>query len=155
MDNTRPRIHLTVAAIIENEGKFLLVEEQDKTIESGHAVLNQPAGHVEPDESIIDAVIRETLEETARRFVPQMATGIYRWQHPNGHHYVRHCFYGQVGQPDATRELDDGIIDTVWLTLEEIRQQQARHRSPLVLRCIEDYLSGQHFPLTVYHDVCG
>jgi len=109
---------------------------------------------VELNENIIDAVIRETLEETAWQFSPEIATGIYRWQHPNGDLYIRHCFYGEVSQQDKGRTLDEGIVSSAWLTLDEIEQQKLRHRSPLVLRCIEDFLSGQHYPLSLYHDLC-
>ena len=138
--------------------KFLLVEEHDKNANGSpddtQTVLNQPAGHVELNENIIDAVIRETLEETAWQFSPEIATGIYRWQHPNGDLYIRHCFYGEVSQQDKGRTLDEGIVSTTWLTLDEIEQQKPRHRSPLVLHCIEDFLSGQHYPLSMYHDLC-
>lgn len=157
MQIQRPHIHLTVAAIVEDKGKFLLVEEHDKNAshypDDKQTVLNQPAGHVELNENIIDAVIRETLEETAWHFTPKVVTGIYRWQHPDGALYVRHCFYGEVSQHDKTRTLDEGIVSTTWLTLADIKQQSPRHRSPLVLRCIEDYLSGQYYPLSIYHDL--
>lgn len=157
MSQPQNKVHLTVAAIIEKQGKFLLVEEHDLTAESypddSCTVLNQPAGHVEFNENIIDAVIRETLEETAWHFTPQFATGIYHWQHPNSDIYIRHCFAGDVTSHEQERQLDEGIVNAVWLSMEEIKQQAARHRSPLVLKCLDDYLSGQQFPLHMYQQL--
>ncbi|MDY6981268.1 MAG: NUDIX hydrolase [Pseudomonadota bacterium] len=142
--------HLTVAAVIEQNGRFLMVEENVE----GHIVLNQPAGHVEAGESFIDAVIRETLEETAHPFEPQAVTGIYRWQHPdNGITFVRHAFCGAVGEPDADLELDDGILRALWLSPDELLAQRDKLRSPLVMQSIEDYLSGQRYPLKLYRDI--
>jgi 8-oxo-dGTP pyrophosphatase MutT (NUDIX family) len=120
----------------------------------GQIVLNQPAGHVEAGESFIQAVIRETLEETACPFVPDAVTGIYRWQHPeNGNTFIRHTFCGAVGQADTQRELDTGILRALWLSPDELRSQPQRLRSPLVMRSIEDYLQGQRFSLDLYHEV--
>ncbi len=145
-----PHLHLTVAAIIEKDDRFLLVEERIR----GKNVFNQPAGHVENGESFIDAVRRETLEETAWQFRPEAVTGIYRWVLPgSGETYFRHCFSGRVTDFDAGRTLDSDILRTVWLSLEELRQCQDRLRSPLVLRCLEDYLGGARFGLDLYHDV--
>lgn len=120
----------------------------------GQIVLNQPAGHVEVGESFIDAVIRETREETAHPFEPQAVTGIYRWQHPgNGITFVRHAFCGVVGQPDNDQPLDEGILRALWLTPDELLAQPDRLRSPLVMHSIEDYLSGQRYPLKLYRDI--
>ena len=142
--------HLTVAAVIEQNGRFLMVEEDVE----GHRVLNQPAGHVEAGESFIDAIIRETREETAHPFEPQAVTGIYRWQHPdNGITFVRHAFCGAVGEPDTNLELDEGILRTLWLSHEELLAQRDKLRSPLVIQSIEDYLNGQRYPLKLYRDI--
>lgn len=138
------RPHVTVAAVIEQNGKFLFVEEQaDQSI-----VLNQPAGHWEPNESLIDAAARETLEETACHFQPGALVGVYRWAHPaKDIVYLRFAFCGNVQGFDAERPLDSGILRAVWLTPEELRAQASRHRSPLVLRCVEDYLAGKRYAL--------
>lgn len=143
-------IHLTVAAVIEQDGKFLCVEEHA----DGTLRLNQPAGHLEPGESIIDGAVRETLEETAYDFVPVSVLGIYRWRHPRkGVTYVRVAFTGTVNGPRPGYPLDQGIERAVWLSPEALRAQQARHRSPLVLRCVEDHLAGRHYPLALLHDL--
>lgn len=157
MSKPENRTHLTVAAIIEQDGKFLLVEEHDTNAKTypddEYTVINQPAGHVEFNENIIDAVIRETLEETAWHFTPQFATGIYHWQHPNNDVFIRHCFAGKVHMHDKNRQLDEGIIRASWLSLDQVKMQTGRHRSPLVLMCIEDYLAGQQFPLKMYQQL--
>lgn len=120
----------------------------------GQIVLNQPAGHVEAGESFIDAVIRETREETAHPFHPDAVTGIYRWQHPgNGITFVRHAFTGSVGHADDNQPLDEGILRAVWLSREELLAQPERLRSPLVIQSIEDYLHGQRFSLELYRDI--
>lgn len=138
------RVSVTVAAIVERDGRFLLVEEQT---EEG-VRLNQPAGHLEPDESLTEAVAREALEETAYRFVPHDLLGVYRWHNAsNGISYVRFAFTGEVSGPETGRTLDQGILRALWLTPEELRSQAARHRSPLVQRCVQDYLAGRRFPL--------
>jgi 8-oxo-dGTP pyrophosphatase MutT (NUDIX family) len=138
--------HVTVAAVIEQDGKFLLVEEST----SQGLRFNQPAGHLEANESLFDAVVRETLEESAYQFVPKNVTGIYRWhsEHSNST-YLRFAFCGEVSGFESNRTLDTGILRAVWMTIEEIRAQHARHRSPLVLRCIEDYLTGHRYPLAL------
>jgi len=135
---------VTVAAIVESAGRYLLVEE-----ETLHGLqLNQPAGHLEPGESLIEAVMRETLEETTRRFTPSGWLGAYLAQAPKPHAqqsstYLRFAFVGTVSEPDAALQFDDGIVRTLWLTLAEVRAEQTRHRSPLVLRCIEDHAAGK------------
>lgn len=145
---------VTVAAVIERDGRYLLVEEH--TPEGLR--LNNPAGHLEPGESPAQGCAREALEETAHRFEPTALVGVYlsRFQRPaTGEDvtYVRFAFCGELGRFDPARELDDGIVRTLWLTPEEIRASADRHRSPLVLRCMEDHLRGQRFGLeTVYTD---
>jgi 8-oxo-dGTP pyrophosphatase MutT (NUDIX family) len=136
---------VTVAAVIERSGRFLLVEERIR----GHLVLNQPAGHLEDGEALLDAVIRETLEETAWQFTPEALLGIYQWRSPRGHTTLRIAFSGSVQAYDAARPLDPPIVTTHWLAHEEIVQRAARLRTPLVLRCIEDYLGGRRLALDV------
>ncbi|RME35654.1 MAG: NUDIX hydrolase [Gammaproteobacteria bacterium] len=140
------RPHATAAAVIEERGRFLLVEE----LADGRTVLNQPAGHLEPGESLIDAVCREVLEETAHRFRPEGLVGIYLYPHPDpssGITYLRVCFHGPSLGHDPERPLDEGIIRPLWLTRDELAAAPERLRSPMVLRCIDDYLCGRRFPL--------
>ena len=136
--------NVTVAAVIERDGKFLLVEEEtDDGIR-----FNQPAGHLECGESLLDAVVRETREETRYDFVPRALVGIYNWRHPvKDLTYLRFAFAGEVTGCDPERELDEGIIAPRWLSPEEIRASSERHRSPLILRCVEDWLAGRRYPL--------
>jgi 8-oxo-dGTP pyrophosphatase MutT (NUDIX family) len=142
--------NVVVAAIIERGGKFLLVEENAE----GRLVLNQPAGHLDEGESLLDAVVRETLEETAWHFTPEALLGVYRWPHPtNDITYLRFAFIGRVTRHDEKRTLDREIVRTLWLTPEEIRAERARHRSPQVQRCLEDYLAGQYYPLDLLKDL--
>jgi 8-oxo-dGTP pyrophosphatase MutT (NUDIX family) len=140
---------VTVAAVAEHEGRFLLVEEHT---ERG-LLFNQPAGHLEADESIVAAVVRETIEETGWEFIPEHLIGVYRWQ-PSGSAvtYVRFAFSGRLGTHHADRALDTGIVRAVWLSPEEIRAGRDRHRSPLVVRCMEDYLAGIRAPLDLLVD---
>ena len=136
----------TVAAIVELNGKFLLVEEMT---ERGNR-FNQPAGHLEDNETLLEAVIRETLEESAYDFIPEAIAGIYQWKHPhNNTTYMRFAFIGKVGAHYPTQQLDDGIIRAVWMTADEIRVNQHLTRSSQVLVCIEDYLAGKSYPLEV------
>ena len=138
--------HVTVAAVIEHDGKFLLVEENT----SQGLLFNQPAGHLEPNESLIAGVTREVLEESARDFIPQYLIGIYRWHSTAADTtYLRFAFGGQVTQYYPERTLDEGIVHAVWMSPEEIRASQSRHRSPLILRCVEDYLAGKRYPLEI------
>lgn len=136
--------NVTVAAVIERDGKFLLVEEEtDDGIR-----FNQPAGHLECGESLLDAVVRETREETRYDFVPRALVGIYNWRHPvKDLTYLRFAFAGEVTGCDPERELDEGIIAARWLSPDEIRASSERHRSPLILRCVEDWLAGRRYPL--------
>ena len=137
---------VTVAAICEENGRFLLVEERAKS--SQQIVFNQPAGHIEKGETIIDAVIRETLEETCRHFTPQALIGLYRLPLESGKTYIRYTFCGSISKIDPNAQLDPDIIDTHWLTLDELRAHQAL-RSPLVLKCIEDYLDNKRYSLDI------
>ena len=138
--------NVTVAAVVERDGCFLLVEEET----TDGVRFNQPAGHLDEGESLIAACVRETLEETAYAFEPTTLVGIYQWPRPQGDlTYLRFAFAGKVGAHDPARRLDDGILRAVWLTLDEIEACVARHRSPLVLQCIHDYLAGRRFPLDI------
>ena len=140
--------NVTVAALMERDGRFLLVEEEtDEGIR-----FNQPAGHLDEGESLVEACSREAMEETAHAFVPTELVGIYQWPRPKRENegditYLRFAFAGNVGACDMTRRLDDGILRAVWMTVEEIEACQTRHRSPLVLQCVRDYLAGRRYPL--------
>lgn len=142
---------VTVAAVIEHEGRFLLVEE----LAGGRVCLNQPAGHLDPGESLLDAAARETLEETAFAFTPRQLIGVYLWRteagQGNGATYLRFAFAGTLGAHDAERRLDDGILRALWLTPGEIADHAAAHRSPLVQRCVDDYLHGRRYPLELLY----
>ena len=143
---TQWKPHATVAAIVEQDGLFLLVEE---VTDRGNR-FNQPAGHLEDNETITEAVIRETLEETAYTFTPQALLGIYHWKHEhNDTTYLRFAFIGDANNHQPNLALDDGIIRAVWMSIEEIRANAHLMRSPQVITCIEDYLGGQRFPLNV------
>lgn len=141
--------NVTVAAIVERDGRFLLVEEHTNRGQ----LFNQPAGHLDPGESLTHAVVRETLEETACTFEPTGLLGVYQYHsRADDVTYIRFAFTGKISDPQAGRPLDTGIIRAVWLTPQEIRRETARHRSPLVMRCIDDYVAGRRFPLDVlYH----
>lgn len=142
--------NVVVAAVAEREGRFLLVEEEAER----NLVLNQPAGHLDEGESLIQAVMREALEETAWHFEPQALLGVYRWVHPSKQiTYMRFAFCGRVTHHEAGRKLDEGIQRAVWLTPDEIRAERARHRSPLIERCLNDFLSGQRYPLDILKDI--
>ena len=145
---------VTVAAVIERDGKYLLIEEH--TPEGLR--LNNPAGHLDPGESPSQGVVRETLEETTHRFTPTALVGVYlsRFQRRGGADtededitYLRFAFCGELGESVPGLSLDTGIVRTLWLTPDEIRASTARHRSPLVLRCMEDHLAGQRYPLAL------
>ena len=141
--------HVTVATIVEDQGKFLFVEE----LKGGKAVLNQPAGHLDPNESLQRAAIRETLEETGWDVELSSVVGIYLYTAPsNGVTYQRICFAAKALRHHQDYQLDDGIIGPLWLTREELIVQQERWRSELVLRCVDDYLNGEHFSLNLLRD---
>ena len=138
--------HITVATVVESEGKFLMVKEQS----DGLIVYNQPAGHLEENETLIEAARRETLEETAWQVEIRYLLGIYQYTSPqNGICYVRHCFFADAIQHMADRQLDAAIIEAQWLSLDELQAHRTEMRSPLVLKVIADYLQGQRFPLTL------
>ena len=142
--NTPWRPSVTVAAVIERDGRFLLVEEET----SDGLRFNQPAGHLDEGESLVDAAAREALEETAHRFLPEYLVGIYQWRRPDGQAtYLRFAFGGRLLGVEAERALDHGILRALWLTPEEIAAERSRHRSPLVMQCVRDYLAGRRFGL--------
>lgn len=144
----KPRV--TVAAIVEADERLLLVEESVH----GRRVFNQPAGHLDPGESLVDAAVRECLEETAWTFEPEHLVGVYRWQMSgDGETYLRFVFCGRPGGHDPKRALDTEIIAAHWLTYPEILERRPILRSPLVLRGIEDYRRGQRYPLEMLHDL--
>ena len=137
---------VTVAAVAERNGSFLVIEERAR----GRLVVNQPAGHLEDGETFLDAVVRETLEETAWTFVPEHLVGVYLWRPEHMKRtFLRVCFSGSLTAHDETQPLDKGIVRTRWLTREQIAAMQPRLRSPLVLRCIDDYLAGTRYPCDV------
>ncbi|VAW52158.1 Nudix-like NDP and NTP phosphohydrolase NudJ [hydrothermal vent metagenome] len=136
--------HATVAAIIERDNKFLIVEE----LTHGKRVFNQPAGHLDPDESFIDAVIRETQEESGWQFVPEAVIGVYLWKHPDtGKTFLRVAICGSCKNHNAQQPLDDGILQALWKSRDELIQASHKLRSPLVINCIDDYLAGKRYPL--------
>jgi len=136
--------NVTVAAVIERAGRFLVVEEEtDDGIR-----LNQPAGHLDAGESLPAACARETLEEAAWHFAPTALIGVYQWRRPAGDlTYLRFAFSGELGEHQAGRALDTGILQALWLTPAELEAMRDRHRSPLVMQCVADYLAGRRFPL--------
>lgn len=142
---------VTVAAIIEQQGRFLLVEEET----SDGIRFNQPAGHLDPNESLPEAAARETLEEAAHEFFPDALIGVYMSRYVSSRTgkevtYLRFAFSGRVGRA-LDRPLDEGILRAVWMTREEMVACAERHRSPLVLRCVDDYLAGQRMPLSMLY----
>jgi len=139
---------VTVAAVMERAGRFCLVEEES----DGRLVLNQPAGHWEAGETLVAACERETLEETAHRFRPTHLLGVYRWHYaPSDVTFLRFAFVGEVLGEVPGRALDREIRRVLWLEPEEIRALQDRHRSPLVMACLEDFLAGRRYPLELVH----
>ena len=147
--------NVTVSAIIERDGRFLLVEEQT----ADGLRLNTPAGHLDPSESPVDACVREVMEETAYSFTPTALVGIYmnrfvRTRTGSDITYLRFAFGGEVAGHDANRTLDTGIVGACWLSADEIRASTERHRSPMMLRCVEDWLAGKRYPLElVWQDI--
>lgn len=137
---------VTVAAVAERDGRFLMVEEETPD----GVRLNQPAGHLDPGETLAHAAAREAMEETAHVFTPTALLGVYIAHSSNGSGaatYVRFAFTGDIGAAEPGRALDHGIVRTLWLTADEIRARIGEHRSPLVMKCVEDYLAGRRFPL--------
>jgi phosphatase NudJ len=157
VSKARWKPNVTVAALIERDGRFLLVEEDT----SDGLLLNNPAGHLDPGESPIQGAMRETLEETACEFTPKGFLGLYmsrfrRTRTGEDITYLRLAFFGSASEPNPALTLDEGIVRTVWMTADEIRACPERHRSPLVLECLESYLAGHRYPLdilTVHHSV--
>jgi len=144
--------HVTVAAIVERDGRYLVVEEHTPD----GLRLNNPAGHLDPGESPLQAVVREALEETARRFTPTAVVGVYlsrarRVEPASDITYLRLAFAGDVSEPLAGRTLDTGIVRTLWLTPDELRAQSDRHRTPLLMRCVDDHCAGRRHPLELIH----
>ncbi len=138
--------NVTVAAGVERDGKFLLVEEDT---EDG-PMFNQPAGHWEPGETLLEGVVREAREETAYAISPDYLLGVYTWTHPRKDlTYLRFAFTAQAGAHHPGQALDAGIIRAVWLAPEEVRATRARHRSPRVWQCVEDQLAGKRYPLDI------
>jgi 8-oxo-dGTP pyrophosphatase MutT (NUDIX family) len=140
---------VTVACVVVRDGRLLMVEEQVR----GRLVLNQPAGHLEPDESLVDAARRETLEETGWHVAPTAFIGAYQWKAPDasaggsGRHYLRMAFVAEPHRHEPERALDEGIVRALWMTPAELAADASRHRSPLVWRVVEDFLAGRRHPL--------
>jgi 8-oxo-dGTP pyrophosphatase MutT (NUDIX family) len=140
---------VTVAAVIEQAGKFLVVEEDY----DGKRVLNQPAGHLDPGESLVCACAREVMEETAYRFEPTALIGIYRWYYaPRDITFLRFGFAGELRGFEAGRALDKGIVAAHWMSRDELVARGAELRSPLVMQCLDDYLAGRRYPLDLLID---
>lgn len=138
--------HVTVAAIVEQDGRFLMVEENVR----GKVLINQPAGHLEEDESLVDAAIRETAEETGWRVRPTGLVGIYQWHDPDLEDSVmRVCFAAEARHRIEGATLDDGILRPLWMTADEVQRLNGRLRSPLVLESLRDYLAGNRTDLDV------
>ncbi len=141
--------HATVAAIIERDGKFLMVEEDVE----GAVVYNQPAGHLDPGESLIHAAVRETREETAWQFRAEAMVGIYLWEQPDTKRtFLRFAFCGEAVDHDTQQALDDGILRTLWLSRDDLAAMPNKIRSPMVISCIDDYLAGKRYPLDILRD---
>ncbi len=151
MNPTRWKPSVTVAAVIAHEGRYLRVEEQT----SAGLRLNTPAGHLEPGESPQQGAAREALEETGRVFTPEALLGVYMAASPDAQGapttWMRFAYCGTAGEADPARPLDQGIVRTVWMTPAAIEASQARHRSPLVWRCVQDHLAGRRFALDAVH----
>lgn len=144
--------NVTVAAVIERDGRFLLVEEET----ADGLKLNNPAGHLDPGETPVQGCAREAMEECAHEFTPTELVGVYisrftRSRDNEDITYLRFAFAGEVGAHDPERALDEGIVRAIWMTADEIRACPERHRSPLLIRCLEDFLAGQRFPLSVVY----
>ncbi len=137
------KLDVTVAAVVERDGRFLVVQERA----ARRVVFNQPAGHLEDGESLSEAVVRETIEETGYPFTPRTVTGLYLWRGASDRTVLRIAFAGDVGERREGARLDRAIVRAVWLDRDQLQARQAELRSPLVLRCIDDYLRGVRYPL--------
>ena len=140
---------VTVATIVVRDGRLLCVEERV----NGHVVINQPAGHLEQDESLAEAALRETREETGWDVRLTSFVGAYQWRAETGRHYLRFAFAAEPVQHDPARKLDEGIVQAVWMTPDELQNAQSRHRSPLVLQVVTDYLAGRRHPLSTLQHI--
>lgn len=141
---------MTVAAVIEDDGRYLVVEEMAE----GARVFNQPAGHLEPGERLVDAVVREVLEEAGAHFVPEHVIGLYRWVNPrSGETHVRVAFSGHLNGSEPGRPLDTPIIAPHWLAYDDLLERRSDLRSPLVLGCIDDHRRGRQYPLELLRDL--
>ena len=145
---------VTVATVVVREGRLLMVEERA----NGSLVFNQPAGHLEPDESLTEAALRETREETGWDVRLTAFIGAYQWKAVNpdgsgGRHYLRFAFAAEPTTHDPDRPLDEGIVQALWMTPAELQQAQARHRSPLVWQVVADYLAGRRSPLSLLQQI--
>lgn len=144
--------HVTVAAIAEKDNKFLIVEERV----DGQLVFNQPAGHLDHGESLLAAVIRETLEESAWSFQPEALVGIQLWRHPrHDESYLRFSFCGSCDEHDASRPLDKGITQALWLSRDQLLANQHKLRSPMVMRSIDDYVAGKRYSLEILEHIAS
>ncbi|MFT5063794.1 MAG: ADP-ribose pyrophosphatase YjhB (NUDIX family) [Gammaproteobacteria bacterium] len=142
--------HVTVATVVERDGKFLVVEE----IAGGEPVINQPAGHLDDGESLAHAAIRETFEETAWKVQLRHVCGVYRWRHPeNQQTFIRVSFAAKAVEYVSDSPLDNGILSADWYSRDELEQLGDKLRSPMVLKCVDDYLAGNHYPLELLQDV--
>jgi 8-oxo-dGTP pyrophosphatase MutT (NUDIX family) len=141
--------HVTVTAVIERDGEYLMVEERAQ----GRVVLNQPSGHLDAGESILEAVCREVLEETRRVFQPAHLLGQYLWRRDGGDSFLRTVLVGEVGDEDASRPLDASIIATHWLSHDELRARTDELRSPLVMAAIDDHRAGVRHPIDVLRHI--
>ncbi|MEO5624741.1 MAG: NUDIX hydrolase [Dokdonella sp.] len=145
------RPHVTVATVVPRDDRFLLVEEEIR----GSIVLNQPAGHLDPDESLQAAAIRETLEETGWTVALTCLLGVQQWQSPSGRQFVRFTFAADAVAHDATRPLDTGILRAIWMTRDEMAAAAARLRSPMVLASVDDWVAGRRLPLDAIRYLCA
>lgn len=150
-DAFEPRV--TVAAVVERDGRFLMIEETVRD----RLCLNQPAGHWDAGETLTEAAARETLEESGYPFTPEGLVGVYTWDTPDGERtFVRFCFHGTVPDTPAHEDLDDGIVRALWLTRDEIAEQAAlpgRVRSPMVLAAVDAWLAGVRLPLAAVQHI--
>lgn len=140
----RPNIDVTVAAVVKRDSKYLIVEE----LVGGRRVFNQPAGHVETGETLLEAVVREMLEETGCQFIPRAFIGIFSWR-GESRNYLRIAFSGDAELPSKEPALDEGIVATHWLSKAELAQRRSMLRSPMVLNCVSRYEEGTEYPLSV------